>query len=72
MCRPDVENSAFAHDYFESVSWVDMAYRQCKVVPFMPPADALGIGGGTDEPLEPIPANAAAPYAGDQSVFVGF
>lgn len=71
-CRPDIENSAFAHDFFDHFDWGAMAYRRYPHVPYVPNKHNSDESGFQDDGLAEILSAKQDVYTGDDSIFKDF
>jgi hypothetical protein len=71
-CRPDIENSAFAHDFLDHFDWGAMAYRRHPNVPYIPNPNNCEESYFTDDNLPQLLGNKNDIYKGDQSLFKDF
>ena len=70
--RPDVEGSAFVHDFFDEFDWGAMAYRQHPDVPYIPSPEEVELntkwsGSTISSVLDP-----EEKFKGDNSLFAQF
>jgi len=71
-CRPDIENSAFAHDFLDHFDWGALAYRRYPNVPHVPNENNCEESYFTDDNLCNLLSKPGDVYKGDRALFKDF